>query len=1074
MFESWCLSPWLRCPFSRGGVYLFSHLRVASSFSRRYGTATPTALVARAADAGQGMAALTDRDGVWGAAEHVRACESAGLRPVLGVDLALATPEGGRVVVLARGRSGWAGVCRLVTAAHRGPGPVAVTPEQVVEHSEGAVVLLGPDSDVGRALAQERPGRARELLAVWLATGAQTVLAPHDHGAPGQRLLARSMVRLADRERLLAVLTNAVRYTAARDAEVAWALDRVRAHSPGGRSPEPRTAHAHLATGADMLETAVGVCAGDTARARRLLAHTTALATSCALNPVADLGWGRLHLPDRPRARAELRSRVAQGAARRGLDHGRRARAARDRAAQELAVIDRMGLWEYFLTVADAAAAIRDKGIRCSARGSAVGSLVVHLLGISSIDPVESGLLFERFLTPSRPGQPDVDLDVESARRLEAYDAVLASHAGASAAVGMLETYRARSALRDAGLALSLPAVEVERISRVFPRVRASRIGETARDLPELRRLEGLDSAHVRRLFRLAERLDGLPQHVAMHPCGLVLSSEDMAARVPTQPSQAGYPVTQADKHDVEEWGLLKLDVLGVRMQSALAHAHTEIIRTTGTELDLEALPDDDEGTAHLMAGSHTLGCFQIESPGQRELVSRLRPRTRDDLVADISLFRPGPMGVDMVSVYLAGRQGAVLPVPHPSLEPVLAPTGGALLWHEQLLLALDAITGCGLDRAEAMRRALGSEEGRAQVESEFRSLAGGRGHTPGVVDRVWSMVAAFGNFGFCRAHGAAFAEPTYQSAYLKAHFPAALFAGVMTHDPGMYPRRALLHDARRHGVPVLDLDLNASGAAWNVERHPVTGRWALRPSLSDVGSLTDADRDRLLTGRPYSDLRDLTARTRLPRETLDDLALVGALDALADPGPGAGGRTAARDRRDVLVRARALARARPGPSASPGQLRLDSDAPVPAGAGSLPPMTHAERVTEEMRVLGYELSGHVLDPYVDRLADLEARHGLVTAHQLHRVPDGARVTVAGVRVSVQTPPTRSGRRVVFTSVEDRSGITEVALFSDAQESSAAVVLGSRLLVVEGRVRRAAPGALPTVTATRVRPLDQD
>ncbi|MBR8740624.1 DNA polymerase III subunit alpha [Nocardiopsis sp. MG754419] len=1041
---------------------MFAHLRSASSFSFRHGTVPPAALVERAALDGQPVLALTDRDGLFGVAEHVRACRDTGVRPAFGVDLALASPEGGRVVLLARGSRGWARLCRLVSAVHQAPGPVAVTPEQLAEHREGLVVLLGNDSDVGRALAQERPLHGRDLLRSWRDLGMEVALAPYDHGASGQRRTARDLVRLADAEHVLAVLTNAARYPTDAHAGVAHALDRIRRHAPGGYRPEPRTDRAHLATDEQMRHVAAGVCGGDTARARRLVAHTLALATSCALDPVGDLGWERIHLPTRPEAATELRSLVVDGASRLG-------RAAEERAHHELEVITRMGLSSYFLTVADAARAIRDKNIRCSARGSAVGSLVVHLLGISAIDPLEHGLLFERFCTPSRPGLPDVDLDVEAARRLEAYDAVIAAHPGASAAVAMMETYRARSALRDAGTALSLPAVEVDRIASVFPRVRASRITETARDLPELRNLDGLDSAHVQRLFALAERLSGLPRHVAMHPCGLVLSDDALGDRVPTQPSGAGYPMVQADKEDVEHLGLLKLDVLGVRMQSSLSHAVDEIGRTAGFRPDLETLPENDTATAHMVGASHTLGCFQIESPGQRELVSRLRPRGVADLIADISLFRPGPMGTDMVSAYMGAREGDEPPrLPHPTLGPVLAETGGALLYHEQLLRTLDTMTGCGLDEAEAMRRALGTDQGRREVRTRVRTLMTERGHDERTIGDTWRLVAAFGNFGFCKAHAAAFALPTHQSAYLKRHFPAAFFAGLMTHDPGMYPRRVLLNDARRLGVTVLALDVNVSGREWHVETD-AEGRWGLRPALTDVGALTGAELDRLLTRRPFTDPRDLLARASLSRESVDNLVLAGALDALA----GVTGTPGAPDRRDVLVHAHTLVRGHGADTVgrAPDQLSLHTGpVEVPVGAGT--PMTHTERVAEELRVLGYELSGHLLDRHAEHLAALASARDLVEAQDLHRVPDGAQVLVAGARICTQTPPTRSGRRVVFTTVEDRTGLVDVALFADAQRHSAGAVFGSALLAVHGRVRRAAPGALPTLTATRVRSLD--
>ncbi|WP_436892297.1 PHP domain-containing protein [Nocardiopsis dassonvillei] len=1041
------------------------HLRVASFYSMRHGTAAPAVLVDAAAAVGHTTAALTDRDTLIGATEHVAACREAGLGPVLGADLALAVPGGGRATVLARGRDGWASLCRLVTAAHHGAAPAAITPAMVAERPDGLVLMLGSDSDVGRALAHRNPAAARTALDAWLAAGAETVLVVHDHGAPGQRESARALLRLGEDRRLLVVAAGPVRYPSPDGAPLAAALDRIRRHAPGAVDLNPETGRAHL-TGEDALfDSVLGICGGDGSRARRLLAHTRALAASCVLDPAADLGMGQAHLPEHRDARAQLRARVADGAARLGLE---RSRAARERAAYELAVIDRMGFWSYFTAVDDAARAIKGKGIRCAARGSAVGSLVVHLLGISPVNPLEHGLLFERFLTPSRASMPDIDLDVESHRRLEAYDAVLASHPGPAGAVAMVDTYRARSALRDAGAALSLPAAEVDLIASALPRVRADRIRETIAELPELRAVRAIAGPRTEALYDLAEELAGLPRHLAMHPCGLVLGGPALPDRVASQPSPAGYLLLQADKHHVEEWGLLKLDVLGVRMQSAISHALGQIEATTGAVPDLDAVPEDDPATLHLMATSATIGAFQIESPGQRELLSRLRPQGMADLIADISLFRPGPVGVDMVGAYLDGRAGHPRPAPHPDLDPVLAATGGAVLYHEQLLRALDVFLGCGLDAAEAMRRTLATPHGLAQVREQFHVAAAARGRSAGATAKVWEIVDGFRSYGFCAAHAAAFAIPALQSTWLKAHHPAAFFAGLLTHHSGMYPRRTLIAEARRMGVRILPLDLHTSGVTWQVEQVGDL-EWGLRPPLSGVGSLTDADRDRLLTGRPYTDLRDLITRTRLPSEALDDLIMVGALDALCGAevpgGPG---------RRDVLLHAHTLVRDRPRTAAAAGggdQLALDA-APVAIPAGRAAPLTHTERLADEARVLGYEISGHHLDPHVDRLTELAAsRAGLVVAADLYHHPDGVRVTVAGRRIGYQTPPTRSGRRVVFFTVEDRTGLVECAMFADTAAHAAATLAPEKLVVVRGRVRRAAPGALPTLTVTGVRPL---
>ena len=279
--------------------------------------------------------------------------------------------------------------------------------------------------------------------------------------------------------------------------------------------------------------------------------------------------------------------------------------------------------------------------------------------------------------------------------------------------------------------------------------------------------------------------------------------------------------MSQFDKDDVEDLGLLKLDVLGIRMQSAMAYAIEEVARVDGADrIDLDAVPLDDPATFRLIQSTQTLGCFQIESPGQRELVGKFGPETFDDLIIDISLFRPGPVKSDMVTPFLETRQGWAQPhYLHPTLVPVLKETGGVVVFHEQVLQMITTLTGCSLAEADEARRALGSPDGQVQVRAWFYPLALDRGYDRPTVDAVWEVLRAFASFGFCKAHAAAFAVPTYQSAWLKAHHPAAFFAGVLTHDPGMYPKRLILDDARQFGIAVLSLDVNRSDVGYWVEK---------------------------------------------------------------------------------------------------------------------------------------------------------------------------------------------------------------------------------------------------------------
>ncbi|WP_243711192.1 DNA polymerase III subunit alpha, partial [Actinomadura sp. KC216] len=1032
------------------------HVHVASCYSLRYGVAPPAALAERAAALGMETLALTDRDGLYGAVRHVRSCADAGIGAVVGADLRVASTGEERIVVLAEGRAGWRSLCRLVTAAHAAGerGKPLVTRQMVGAHAEGLVVLLGPASDVGRAVTGRRPDVAAARLAEWRAT-AETVIEIVDHHDRGDGPRAARMLALAREAGVPAVLGNAVRYLEPSDHPVAQVLDVTRRLVPlDRRHLDDRTGHAYLKSVPEMRRVAELSCGADEADA--LLAATRRLSGRCVLDPGRDLGMDDVHLPSiegDPYAR--LVTRCAEGLSRRGLEGSREAAARLD---AELGVIARKGLASYFLTVADAAALIRSRGIRCAIRGSGAGSLVNYLLGIGDLDPLRHDLVMERFLADSRDGLPDIDLDVESARRLEAYEALFDRFgADATACVSMMETYRARSALRDVGNAIGLPPMEIDAIAKAFPQIRASQIRAALDDLPELRQ-SNLASGRLEVMFRIAERLDGLPRHIAMHPCGVLLSNPSLRDRTPVERAAAGFPMSQFDKDDVETMGLLKLDVIGVRMQSAMAHAVAEVARLTGETIALEDVPRDDPSTYALVRTSRTLGCFQIESPGQRELIGRLQPRDLDDLVLDISLFRPGPVNSDMVTPFLEARAGTREPAyPHPDLEPVLRESLGVIVFHEQVLRVLDVMTGCGLSRAEAARRNLNHERGQAVVGAWFRKTALARGYDEASVDRVWRMLTAFGAFGFCKAHAASFALPTYQSAWLKRHHTAAFYAGVLTHDPGLYPKRVILDDARHFGVPILPLDVNRSSAAWHAEPVSEGGPAGIRVALSEVKGISDGEVTKIVTARPYASLGDFWRRARVSRPTTERLVLAGGFDAVHDV-----------PRRDLLCRVGALERAGTRPAhVMEGQLPLTHEDGTPPAlveeipAGELPPMTPAEVVEAELDILGMDVSRHVITFYEGLLAGL----GVVRAADLPGRPAGSEVLVAGVKVATQTPAVRSGQRVIFATLDDATGPVDLTFFESVQDRCAATVFGCWLLVARGRVRRAGDGRAVSITA---------
>src|SRR3954447_4964237 len=1014
----------------------FVHLDVRSCFSLKEGAFTPEQLANRAAALGMPAVALTDRDGLYGAERFVAACAEAGIRPILGASVTVrapATPPAmppvdAHVVLLAHDETGYANLCRLLTDAHllgvRGDPWVAT--EQICAHAAGLTVLLGPRSHPGKLAVAGRIDAAAALAADYReAFGRDRCVVGIEHRVEARSAREiRDLLRFAERLDATAVATNPVRYLDPGDAFVADALECMRRIVPIASTNVSRTNAEGWLKPSDRMRALF-------AERPELCDRTLDLAERCTF----DLGLKRIHFPDFPTpagrgADAMLAERSWRGVHERGM---REDEALRDRVRLELSMIRRMGFAAYFLTVGDVVADIKAMGIFAACRGSAAGSLVCYLTGISDVDALRHDLSFERFMNPMRDELPDVDIDVESARREDVYDMILTRHGRERAAcVAMIDTYRARSAVREVGKALGLPEVEVGVVAKAFPHIAARHLRAGLDELPELQGLN-LPMRQLDLLFRVAERLDGFPRHIALHPCGIVLASHDLVERVPLERSANGHRMIQADKDDVELLGYLKLDILGVRMLSSMRHAIDEIARTTGEKVDLERVPLDDEPTFELIRASDTLGSFQIESPGQRELLQRLLPARFEDLIVDISLFRPGPVKSDMIRPYIHRRNGFEGPTyARPDLRPALQETHGVIVYHEQVIRTLAAIAGYDLTYADHVRRHLDDDALLPELRADFLARASARGVDASGAEQTWDDVAQFASFGFCKAHAAAFAVPTYRSSWLKTHYRAQFFAGILTHDPGMYPRRALLDDARRAAIPILPLDIHRSEPEY-VAEEAADGVVGIRIGLQDVHGISDADVRSIQQARAdhaFRDVGDVLRRTTVARPVVEALAHAGAFDTL----PGG--------RRAHLYEAITVEAAREG-----DQLAL---ADTSAQRHEFPGYSEVEVVRAELDVFGIDATRHMVSFSEPLLRDL----GVTRARALHRRRQGTWVMVAGVKIASQTPAVRSGQRIIFVSLDDATGPIEVTVFPSVQDKTARTVFHATAMAVWGQLRR--------------------
>ena len=1063
----------------------FGHLHVASAYSTHYGVTFPDALAEQAAAQGASFLAVTDRDGLYGAVKHVRACVAEGIRPGLGAELAVHDDEHrslGRVVVLAHGETngrGYAALCRAVSAAHEGKlsggpsgglsnGP-SISRARLADLAGlvSLTVLLGPDSDVGLAIARRDNTDAAARLARWQrALPAEAVVLEivchlAESGTVGSVTPATRMLALAENTGLPAVLSNAVRYGTPEEAVTADLADAARYLLPLAELTTPQTnGQAWLKPAGAMHQVArMVVDAGlhDDGALERLLRDTEQLADRCALDPILDIGLGR---PRMPEARiigvtgdpvTELWRRATSGIADLYSASGSRAvEAAHAQLTHEMKTVEHLGFASYFLTVSRVADIIRGMGIRIQARGSGVGSVLNYALRTSSVDPIKNGLIFERFLSPERQTLPDIDIDVESARRHDIYREVFRAFGSDRVSLmSMTNAYRGRGAVRDAGLALGLPDAQINVIAKQMWRFNARDFRRALEEKPELEGLatEVRESQQLDLLVDLTAKLDRLPRHISVHPCGVILSDASLLDRTPVQASGMGLPMSQYDKHDMDPMGLIKLDILGVRMQSAMAHAVEEHHRLTGESIDLDRVPLDDPKTFELIRSTRTLGIFQIESPGQMELVGKLQPEVFNDLTVEISLFRPGPMKNNMPLKYLQARHGEVVPdYIHPRFEPILRETKGVVIFHEQVMQLFDELTGCGLGKADVFRRHLGKPEQLPQIEEYLRERALARGFSVKVINQVWTVLAGFGSFGFAKAHGAAFALPTYQSAWLKTHHPAAFLAGLLTHDPGMWPKDLIVAEARVLGVPVLPLDVQSSALDYRVE-DLADGSQGIRLALPELVGSSEAEQTRIVRHQPFGSLQDFRDRVHPRRRTFEALARVGALDTFI-------GYDRTR-RHELLAHIQSLRGT--AVSIRADQLAFEVELPVPRysgdRAGAITSLELRGRTQTDLELLDLNLA--VGSHQMTRFHALFKELGVTPASELGNLPGGTEVLLAGVRRATNTPPMRGGRRVVFISLDDGTGpVANVVFFHDAQERVGGQVFQTNYMLVRGRTRR--------------------
>ncbi len=1053
----------------------FVHLHVHSHFSFGDGAAALDELIGRAGELGMDALALTDHQGLYGALRFYRAAKEADIRPIVGAEvviesagvsgeecdlppeerLALPAPVGfGRaagagfhLTLLAKDIVGYRNLCRLLARTHvRSHGdPSVVTLADLARCSEGIIALSGCScGEVGAAVRAADLARARRALtrlAGCFASGDFYVELTH-HLTPDASRYVATLASLAGSCGLPVVATNNVHYVRAESFRL---HDVLSAASARMRLPGPYArpnAELWLKPPAEM---------------RRLFAAypqacdaTLEIAERCDL----DLGLGEFHFPAADIPRGETPYSVLSKAAWRGLEERYRpvTSAAVARLQHELAIIEELGFPEYFLVVKEIVDFAREQGIRYSGRGSAGDSIVSYVLGITGADPVAYDLLFERFLNPARRQMPDIDVDFDSARRDEVIEFIYRRFGSEHVAmIATVNTMTARSAVRTAARAFGSGIDEVNALSRHLPWVSAHRLREVLATYPECRS-HPLREPRYTHVLEIAEQLDSCPMHLGTHLGGFIITREPIDTWTPLQWAAKGVVVSQYDKDDVEALGLVKMDILGLRMHSAI----TETIALIRERLGEDAVPEpfdlvpDDPRVYETIASADTVGVFQLESSGQRNLNTRLRAERFDDVIAAISLFRPGPLEAEMITPFIRRRHGIEeVSVPHPGMADVLADSYGVIVYQEQVLLVARAVAGFDLAEADSLRRAMTKGRSRAEmarIRRHFIERALARGVDEDVAAEVFRQLEGFAAYGFNKAHAACFAVVSYASAWLRTYYPAEFAAAILNNEPmGFYTPRLVANDARRHGIELLAPHVNESR-----ERYTVTdaGR-AIRVGLRDVHQMTArllAAIERERTVRLFRDLADFMRRTRAETQAAESLIRIGAFDGL---GLSEAGRPPTRDEMLALLPEVKATVAREGGAGddvlmlAPGPVRPVEDVSHVSG------WSPVRRLSAELELIGLSLTCHPLE-----LAESDLRtRGVTFARELPALPDRTKVRVCGVRERAQTPRTRSGKRTCFLTLEDATGLLDVVVFEDALERAGETIVKHRCYLVEGTLQ---------------------
>jgi DNA polymerase-3 subunit alpha len=1041
----------------------FVSLHNHSDYSLLDGASQLPALVERAKELGMPALALTDHGVMYGAIELLKSCKKAGIKPIIGNEMyvingSISDPQPKKerryhLVLLAKNGTGYRNLVKLTSISHlqgmRGRGIFAracIDKQLLQKHSEGliaATACLG--GEVPQAILQGRPDVAREVASWYQGVfGQDYYLEIQDHGGPEDRLVNVEMARIGEELGIELVATNDAHYLSSGDVEAHDALLCVLT----GKliSDEKRLRY----TGTEYLksETEMGRLFAD-----HLKLDTIARAienTGKVAEKVEDYDiLGRYQMPRFPIPDGHTSVSYLKEVALAGLRDRLKLKSGeepeklyQDRLLFELDVMEEMGFPTYFLVVWDYIRFARDHGIAVGpGRGSAAGSLVAYALGITTIDPVKHGLLFERFLNPERKSMPDIDTDFCIERRGEVIDYVTRRYGEDKVAqIITFNRMTSKAVLKDVARVLDIPYGEADRLAKLIPVVRgkpaklSEMIGAES-PAPEFREKYESDPK-VRHWVDLARRIEGTNKTFGVHAAGVVIAADPLDELVPLQRNNDGQVITQYFMEDVESMGLLKMDFLGLKNLTMIEKATSLIEKSSQEKIDMEALPEEDQATFDLLARGDLEGIFQLESSGMRQIVKDLKPSSLEDISSILALYRPGPLDAGLIPKFINRKHGREsMDVVHPKLEPILQETYGIMVYQEQIMKIAQDLAGYSLGEADLLRRAMGKKK-KSEMEKHqdiFVKGAQERGVDGRVATSLFEQMVMFAEYCFNKSHSTAYGAVTYQTAYLKAHYPVAYMAALLTVNAGDSDKvQRYISNCNAMGIQVMAPDVNASDEDFT----PVASRILF--GLSAIRNLGEGAIRLLIESRrqdgAFTSLADLCDRlpgNQLNRRALEALIHSGALDALHPEG------NRAQLMADLdLVQEWASARARDRASGQGSLLDLlggssgageqaSPEAALAPRAAPVPEYAPTDKLRLEKEVVGFYLSDHPLKQWNGALKLLAP----ISLASLEEQPDRAKISLLTLVADCRQVTTRKGDRMAVLQLEDLTGTCEAVVF---------------------------------------------